>query len=472
MNSKNILPRAALFLLVLLGCNFLQPTPELTPTPLPATPTNIPTNTLAPTNTPLPPTATPYPLTIVQKGAEMVLVPAGEFIMGSDTSEDYYEKPQHTVYLDTFYIDKYEVTNALYKACVKAGVCDQLIDSSSPTRSSYYGNPEFDNYPVIYVSWDMAEAYCKWRGAQLPTEAQWEKAARGTDGRTYPWGEEEIDNTYANYGTYGGDTSPVGSYEKGKSVYGVYDMVGIGWEWVADWWSDTYYENSPSSNPLGPSSGILGVKRGGRTYTRNGDIRGGQSPFISFRCASSPPTSASNAPSVDGNWQPVTFTIPDWNEYWEQSLENGYTAKGGQDTFIWTDEVYEGNLALSFDLEIVSSESEPGGGGVIVFGDGREWSKGVLVFFINAEYQSIHADTIFGDQDDLAHNTISLENNRTYSFTIEILDDKALLFLDGEKIVSATLPTRINRSGQIGLYKYWAVPEVTFSNIEVKVPSQ
>jgi len=195
------------------------------------------------------------------KGVLMRLVPAGNFIMGSDTGYDN-EKPVHTVYLDDFYIDKYEVTNALYKACVEAGACQPPNKTSSVTRDSYYGNSQYDNYPVIYVDWDDAKSYCQWRSIDLPTEAQWEKAARGTDGRKYPWGNN-IDQTYANYKDTMGDTTAVGSYENGQSPSGVYDMAGNVWEWVADWYLDTYYLDTPLTNPPGPTSGEFRVLRGG-----------------------------------------------------------------------------------------------------------------------------------------------------------------------------------------------------------------
>ncbi len=121
------------------------------------------------------PTGTPLPNEITDlKGVPMRLVPAGNFTMGSERYDN--EKPIHEVYLDAYYMDKYEVTNALYKACVDAGVCDPPKNSSSNTRSSYYGNSQYDDYPVIYVDWNMAKTYCEWRGAGLPTEAQWEKA--------------------------------------------------------------------------------------------------------------------------------------------------------------------------------------------------------------------------------------------------------------------------------------------------------
>ena len=224
----------------------------------------------------------------------MRLVAAGNFIMGSDKG-DAAEKPIHTVYLDTFYMDKYEVTNALYKTCVDVGKCDPPKQTNSYARPSYYEKSEYANYPVIYVDWNMSKKYCEWRGGQLPTEAQWEKAARGTDGRTYPWGED-IDTTYANYS--GIDTTAVGSYEKGISPYGIYDMAGNVWEWVTDWYSEAYYQNSPSSNPLGPDSGQYRVLRGGAWYYGEDDLRAslrdrispdGVSYFIGFRCVRSTP---------------------------------------------------------------------------------------------------------------------------------------------------------------------------------------
>jgi formylglycine-generating enzyme required for sulfatase activity len=185
----------------------------------------------APTKTPTPvPTSLSTEITDA-KGVPMVLVQAGNFMMGSNTG-DPDERPAQTIYLDSFYIDRFEVTNAFYKDCVDMGACDPPVHIHSNTRTTYYGNTEFNNYPVIYVNWYMAKSYCEWRGARLPTEAEWEKAARGTNGRTYPWGEN-IDETFANYNSNNGDTTVVGSYEKGKSVYGVYDMAGNVWEWVS-----------------------------------------------------------------------------------------------------------------------------------------------------------------------------------------------------------------------------------------------
>jgi formylglycine-generating enzyme required for sulfatase activity len=131
------------------------------------------------------------------KGVSMLLVPAGTFLMGSDEFEDS-EKPSHPVDLPAYYIDKFEATNKFYKDCVDAGWCIPPVKSSSATRPSYYGNPEFDDYPVSYINWNMAKSFCDWRGARLPTEAEWEKAARGSNGRNYPWGNA-LNCDYANY---------------------------------------------------------------------------------------------------------------------------------------------------------------------------------------------------------------------------------------------------------------------------------
>jgi formylglycine-generating enzyme required for sulfatase activity len=214
----------------------------------------------------------------------MVLVPPGEFLMGSTT-----------VYLDAFWIYKTEVTNAMYAECVQAGKCSPPRSRGSHTRENYYGNPEFDDFPVIYVSWVDANNYCSWAGGRLPTEAEWEKAARGTDGRPFPWGDVDPTSVGDLLNFYGQDTTAVGSFPDGASPYGALDMAGNVSEWVADWLGLNYYNSPPSSNPLGPDSGEYRVWRGGswattltelvRTSSRTGNFPTDSSGGIGFRCA-------------------------------------------------------------------------------------------------------------------------------------------------------------------------------------------
>jgi formylglycine-generating enzyme required for sulfatase activity len=241
------------------------------------------------------------------EGVPMRLVPAGEFLWWSD----YHELP---VYLDAYYIDKHEVTNALYAVCVEAGLCPAPHEGSR-TRSSYYGNPEYAEFPVVNVNWEDANTYCLWRETQLPTEAQWEKAAHGTDALPYPWGNESTDCREANHASGKfesvtsnvteyvlepcvGDTTSVGSYEDGVSPYGVYDMEGNVSEWVADWanYDDSSQEQSPYANPTGPESGVWRVFRGSswnQGINSAASPDGGDPVFytsddLGFRCARVP----------------------------------------------------------------------------------------------------------------------------------------------------------------------------------------
>ena len=248
-----------------------------TGTQMPAsTVTTWPTPTTPPAPTPEPPTAAlqppPQQPTAVpalrpgstqvsdKDGMTLLYVPAGEFTMGSNDGEAN-EKPPHQVYLDAFWIDQTEVTNAMYTKCVKAGACQAPSPTTSYTRDSYYGMTQFDNYPMLYVDWNDATAYCQWVGGDLPTEAQWEKAARGDDQRTYPWGNDAPTASRLNFNDNVGDTTEVGKYPSGASFYGALDMAGNVWEWVRDWYGS--YPSSPQRNPTGPSSGEYRVLRGG-----------------------------------------------------------------------------------------------------------------------------------------------------------------------------------------------------------------
>ncbi len=277
--------------------------PPETPTFLPASPTPIvsPSATPAPSLTPgkeaATSTATLLPLALSDsKGASMRLIPASSFVMGS-TQGSAEERPIQSLYLNSFYIDQYEVTNALYKACVEASVCKKPTNLSSQTRPNYYDDSAFDNYPVLYVTWEMARTYCEtWRGARLPSEAEWEKAARGTDARTYPWGEG-IDVTRANYGQRIGDTTPVDRYGSGKSIYGVFDMAGNVSEWVSSLYKSYPYDANDGREELFVSAGAR-ILRGGswssspdgaRSFTRAWSDPTSSGNTVGFRCAESLP---------------------------------------------------------------------------------------------------------------------------------------------------------------------------------------
>jgi len=256
------------------------------------------------------PTPTALPQTITASdGSPMVLIPAGPFTMGSDSGGND-EQPVRTVTLDAFYIDQYEVTNARYSDCVAAGDCNL------PFCTGIYNDPDKVNHPVVCVNWERANTYCEWRGGRLPTEAEWEKAARGTDGRIYPWGDTAPNETLLNFNHNVDDTTLVGSYPDGVSPYGVHDMAGNVFEWVADWYNQDYYATVPIHNPQGPYEGDFKVLRGGSWsgYDARVSNRVSRSPddfsFLNgFRCVADVATETlTSTPGPTNTPEPPTDT--------------------------------------------------------------------------------------------------------------------------------------------------------------------
>lgn len=273
----------------------LPPTETLPPSPTPTV--SITPLSPTPTGTTPPPTPTLPPITEGLRDkdkAVMVLVPAGTFTMGStdaDAAADSDEKPAHDVTLDAFWLDKFEVTNFQYAQCVNAGGCET---SGYATNTDYNGQ----NQPVVGVSWQDAANYCAWAGARLPSEAEWEYAARGPDSLLYPWGNQEPSCQLANLAGCVSRPADVGSYLTGASWVGALDMAGNVWEWVNDWYQSDYYTRFVSPNPPGPTeaeSDGTKVLRGG-AWPSNRDLvrcayRDWSDPHyriinVGFRCAS------------------------------------------------------------------------------------------------------------------------------------------------------------------------------------------
>jgi formylglycine-generating enzyme required for sulfatase activity len=291
------------------------------------------------------PPGRPAPGEIWQRGRDrmnMVFVPGGAFTMGSeqpdldflyDTCMKYNiacyvckpgaktgicdrswfedERPSHAVSLSGFWLDKTEVTNSQYAACVQAGACTLPSETGFYVRQDYYYDAKYANHPVLYVDWQQAAAYCRWAGSRLPAEAEWEYAAAGPEGRRFPWGDE-FDGTKLNFcdkncwlpGSAAEwddrfeETAPVGSFPQGASWAGVLDMAGNAAEWVADRYAAGYYSGSPQHDPQGPASGEARVQRGGSwglqplyatTRYRASKPPAESNIYVGFRCAASAP---------------------------------------------------------------------------------------------------------------------------------------------------------------------------------------
>jgi formylglycine-generating enzyme required for sulfatase activity len=199
-------------------------------------------------------------------GMELIHIPAGESWEGSGEWDHEYnenETPEHRVYLDSFWVYKTEVTNGMYAQCVKDGACAYHV---SPETNPRFFDPLYINHPVVYVTWQDAMDYCAWIGGRLPSEAEWEKAARGTGKNKYPWKEGYPTAENVNAFNTIGDTTPVGSYLSGASYYGVLDMAGNVREWVYDWYDEDYYSYAPRENPMGAETGTDKVLKGGSYY--------------------------------------------------------------------------------------------------------------------------------------------------------------------------------------------------------------
>ena len=254
--------------------------------------------------------AEPLPPTLSGKdGAPMALIPEGLFPMGvphsaRDGGVD--ERPNHEVFVDSFYMDIYEVTNGRYLKFVTETNHRVPLHPSDASLGLWKGNmmPEsVTDLPVINVDWFDADAYCRWAGKRLPTEAEWEKAAKGPNDWRFAWGDVEPTNEHANFNqlAWRGEATlvQVGIYEKGKSPYGIYDVAGNVWEWVSDWYQADYYQHSPTHNPKGPetgkykavrSSGWQGETPQMRVFTRIKSLPTDRNNSTGFRCAKDIPT--------------------------------------------------------------------------------------------------------------------------------------------------------------------------------------
>lgn len=285
----------ALFILIFSGCNLGASPDETQPTDPPDVSFTI---------------AEPVELAGPQAGTQMywaddsilVYVPGGSFIMGADGVD----RLEHQVALSSYWIYQSEVTNRQYQMCVQAGICSPL---SEPTSQAALTDPALVNNPVVSADWDQAAVYCNWVTGALPTEAQWELAARGPNSTPYPWGDSEPACDLLNFNNCLGKPTPVDNYPTGKSYYNVLDMAGNVYEWARDWYAPDYYRNSPSQDPLGPDSGDTRVIRSSSYMTGRNNVEVSNRYFLApsrnrldlgFRCVVEKPTQLSPACQTAG----------------------------------------------------------------------------------------------------------------------------------------------------------------------------
>ena len=348
----------------------------------------------------------------------MVYIPAGDFEMGLEDGNDD-EQPVHTVYLDAYWIDQTEVTNSQYQKCVAAGVCthpyfnDNVItnfifkNNTTRIRNEYFYNSALAQHPVVWVRWEQAQTYCHWVGGRFPTEAEWEKAARGTDGREYPWGDEFFGNR-VNFCDKNGecqfpdsdwddgyqDTAPVGSYPDGASPYGVLDMAGNVSEWVADLFEYDYYVNSPRANPTGPTCAEKRLLRGGSLGNIASNVRSTRrdevnarwhSDSFGFRCAASAEGYQSQLDSKDpvvinlrditaptSGFQEMTGILPPGTQVNGVGILSDGTAWIYGDHGIYSIDLL-GNIRLVFDQPVLKFLAADLSGQVWIIGGGGEF---------------------------------------------------------------------------------------------------
>ena len=321
-----------IFTFVLSACG-ATPTPQVivvTATPMPAT--EAPVVAADPTAT-----FVPVSLSGPQSGAAMkwmdgstlLYIPAGDFVMGDGVNA-----LAHNVTLDGYWIQQTKVTNRMYEQCVKVGVCSA---PSQELGGPVFSNPEFANHPVVGVTWDQAQAYCAWSQGSLPTEAQWEKAARGTNENSYPWGNSAPACNLLNFSNCYETTSAVDAFSAtGASPYGLLDMAGNTFEWVADWYADNYYGTSPSANPTGPDSGQYRVVRGSSFETdksqtasaiRRFNEAGDSERDTGFRCAVANPQPIAPYCQLSA-FVPSTTNVSTSCELPEGVVTNQYCAQG------------------------------------------------------------------------------------------------------------------------------------------------